>query len=99
MIHLEVSFSESADWCFSSPAKLLLNAGFLVYTALVVPVQLSFWRDEDVCDPFPTLYFDVIIDTFFLVWSNNSGFLLMCNALYEDYLFILNLMRIMLFVM
>ena len=66
--------------CFLT-AKLLLHAGLLVYTALVVPVQLSLWRDEDVCDPFPTLYFDTVIDSFFLVLPYSLELLLMCGGI------------------
>ena len=39
----------------------------LVYSALVIPFQLSFWVEDDVCNPSPTLYCDVLVDTIFLV--------------------------------
>ena len=50
-----------------SAGKLLLNAVMLSYSAAIVPVQLSFWEPIDICTARPTLYFDVLVDTFFLV--------------------------------
>ena len=49
------------------PGKLVINAVLLVYSALVIPFQLSFWVEDDVCNPSPTLYCDVFVDTIFLV--------------------------------
>jgi hypothetical protein len=46
---------------------LVASALFLLYTAVIVPVQLCLWTYDDPCEKFPTLYFDVIVDTFFLV--------------------------------
>jgi hypothetical protein len=43
------------------------SAALLLYTAFVVPVQICLWNYEDPCNAFPTLYFDVIVDTFFMV--------------------------------
>jgi hypothetical protein len=40
----------------------------LLYTAIVAPVQIFLWEfDEEVCNTFPTLYFDLFVDIFFLV--------------------------------
>ncbi len=39
----------------------------LAYSAYVVPMQLSFWITDDLCNPFPTLYSDVFVDTYFMV--------------------------------
>ncbi len=39
----------------------------LGYSAYVVPMQLSFWITDDLCNPFPTLYSDVVVDTYFMV--------------------------------
>ena len=50
-----------------SAGKLILNAGMLAYSAAIVPVQLSFWEQIDICTAQPTLYFDVFVDSFFLV--------------------------------
>lgn len=44
-----------------------LTAMFLLYTAIVVPAVISFhWTDEE-CVAVPTLAFDCVLDTFFLV--------------------------------
>ena len=46
---------------------MALSFLFLAYSAYVVPMQLSFWAIRDACDPFPTLTFDLVVDTYFLV--------------------------------
>jgi hypothetical protein len=47
---------------------MLLASGMLLfYTALVVPVQIFMWDYSDPCNKFPTLFFDVLVDLFFLV--------------------------------
>ena len=44
-----------------------LTAGFLIYTALVVPAEIAFhWLDKE-CVAVPTLLFDCVLDTFFLM--------------------------------
>ena len=48
-------------------AWVFTTAFFLVYTAIVTPPIISFsWLDPD-CTPNPTLYFDLILDIFFLL--------------------------------
>ena len=39
----------------------------LIYSSVIIPVQLCLWNYDDPCIMFPTLYFDVIVDSFFLV--------------------------------
>jgi hypothetical protein len=39
----------------------------LLYTAVLAPVQVCLWDYDDPCNAFPTLYFDVAVDAFFLV--------------------------------
>ena len=39
----------------------------LVYSAVIIPPQLCLWNYDDPCKMFPTLYFDVFVDSFFLV--------------------------------
>ena len=46
---------------------LLLSGMLLFYTAAIVPVQICMWNYDDPCNIFPTLHFDIIVDTFFLV--------------------------------
>jgi hypothetical protein len=46
---------------------LLTSGTLLLYTALVVPAQIFLWDYSDMCNMFPTLYFDVAVDIFFLV--------------------------------
>ncbi len=45
----------------------IANAFFLIYTMVIVPVQICLWNYEDPCNKFPTLYFDLLVDTFFMV--------------------------------
>ncbi len=45
----------------------IANAFFLIYTIVIVPVQICLWNYDDPCNKFPTLYFDIIVDTFFMV--------------------------------
>ena len=52
---------------------MLASCCFLIYSAYVVPMQLSFWMRDDPCDPFPTLYSDALVDTYFLVGRARSG--------------------------
>ncbi len=46
---------------------LVLSAIFLLYTAVIVPIQICLWTNDDPCTIFPTLFFDVIVDVFFMV--------------------------------
>jgi hypothetical protein len=51
---------------------MIFNAIFLVYTGALAPIQICFWTYDDPCNNFPTLFFDVFVDSFFLVlpaWS------------------------------
>jgi hypothetical protein len=52
---------------------LFLSGALLVYTALIVPVQICLWAYDDPCDIFPTLQLDIIVDTFFLVPAEHTG--------------------------
>ena len=46
---------------------LLVSGCLLLYTAVIVPVQICIWSYDSPCTMFPTLYFDVAVDCFFLV--------------------------------
>jgi hypothetical protein len=46
---------------------LLSSTLVLIYTAVIVPVQICMWNYDDPCDMFPTLFFDVFVDAFFMV--------------------------------
>ena len=46
---------------------LCMSGVLLMYTAILVPIQLCLWSYDDPCNIFPTLYFDVFVDSFFLV--------------------------------
>ncbi len=50
----------------------------LAYSAYAVPMQLSFWDREDPCNPFPTLYIDIFVDTFFMVLALPQSLRLRC---------------------
>jgi hypothetical protein len=53
---------------------LSLSAYFLLYTATIVPIQICVWSYDDPCNKFPTLFFDVLVDLFFLVRPGNLRF-------------------------
>ena len=46
---------------------LVMSAVLLFYTCALVPVQICMWDYDNNCVKFPTLYFDVFVDVFFLV--------------------------------
>ncbi len=48
-------------------ALLFTSGALLFYTATVAPVQIFLWDYGDQCNIFPSLYFDVLVDIFFLV--------------------------------
>jgi hypothetical protein len=51
-------------------AALLFCSGMLLlYSAIIVPFQICIWDYTDPCNIFPTLFFDLGVDTFFLVSS------------------------------
>ena len=54
---------------------LITSMLLLFYTALTVPVQICMWNYDDPCNMFPTLYFDVFVDSFFLVIHSFAVFL------------------------
>ncbi len=54
------------DGCVRAAVEIFSGC-LLLYTAFVVPVQLSFWNSNDPCDTNPTLPFDMFTDLFFLV--------------------------------
>ena len=52
-------------------AVMLLTSGLLLfYTAVIVPVQICMWSYDNPCNAFPTLPFDIIVDSFFLVLAS-----------------------------
>ena len=64
---------------------IAITAVFLLYTAVVTPPMIAFcWLDPE-CAPAPTLYFDVVLDVFFLldiIFNFNVG--LITAGEYED---------------
>jgi len=46
--------------------EVLVCGLLLLYTAIVAPVQICMWAYDDPCNRFPTLEFDVFVDSFFL---------------------------------
>ncbi len=49
-------------------ALLFCSGALLLYTAIVAPVQIFLWDfNDEICNPFPTLYLDLFVDVFFLV--------------------------------
>lgn len=55
---------------------LFISGVLLLYTAIMAPVQIFLWEfDETKCNTFPTLYFDLGVDIFFLVTHSSSKYL------------------------
>ena len=53
-------------------ACLFVSGTLLLYTAIISPAQVFLWEfKEDECNVFPTLYFDIFVDLFFMV--SNAG--------------------------
>ena len=47
---------------------LFMSGMLLLYTAIIAPAQVFLWEfNEEECNVFPTLYFDILVDIFFLV--------------------------------
>ncbi len=46
---------------------LFVSAILLLYSAAVVPFQICMWDYSDPCNIFPTLQFDMFVDSFFMV--------------------------------
>ncbi len=45
-----------------------MSGALLLYTAIIAPVQIFLWEfNEEECNMFPSLYFDVFVDLFFIV--------------------------------
>ncbi len=53
--------------CVGFAVLLFTSGALLFYTAMVAPVQIFLWDYGDQCNIFPSLYFDVIVDLFFMV--------------------------------
>ena len=67
-----------------SSGKLLVQALVLIYSAAIVPSQLSFWLTSNMCHPNPIIYSDAVVDSLFLVRLDDSisGF----SALYVKFI-------------
>ena len=46
---------------------MVISGMLLLYTIAVAPVQIGFFRPTNNCDIFPTLFWDVAVDCFFVV--------------------------------
>jgi hypothetical protein len=47
---------------------LFISGVMLLYTAIIAPVQIFLWEfNDEECNKFPTLFFDVLVDVFFMV--------------------------------
>ena len=46
---------------------LFISASLLLYSAVTVPFQICMWDYTNPCNTFPTLRFDMCVDTFFMV--------------------------------
>ncbi len=51
---------------------LFVSAILLLYTAVVAPAQIFMWDYTNTCEYFPTLYLDLLVDSFFLVTIPNT---------------------------
>jgi hypothetical protein len=78
-LELKHSFLGASPWGFVhsecvipllglwAAGMLFVSALLLLYTAVIAPAQIFLWDSSDPCNKFPTLYFDVFVDSFFLV--------------------------------
>lgn len=57
---------------------LFVSGILLLYTSIVVPVQICLWNYDNPCRVFFTLYFDIFVDSFFLVSFESSDRLPVC---------------------
>jgi hypothetical protein len=68
-------FTVSFGFCYGLylAVVLFLSGVLLLYTAIVSPAQIFVWefKDEE-CNVFPTLYFDIFVDIFFMVMYISS---------------------------
>ncbi len=64
-----------------SAGELLCSGLLLLYTAVLAPVQICLWDYDNPCNVFPTLYFDVFVDAFFIVQSPPHLAPLLSNSL------------------
>jgi hypothetical protein len=55
---------------------LFVSAILLLYSAAVVPFQICMWDYSDPCNIFPTLQFDMFVDSFFMV--HHTSLLQLC---------------------
>ena len=51
-----------------------LSGTSLLYTAVAVPAQIFLWDYSESCNTFPTLYIDIVVDSFFLVIRTESDY-------------------------
>ena len=60
-------------WIYYYSGMLVATACLLLYTATILPLQICLWNYDDPCNIFPTLYFDVAVDSFFMVRINRKN--------------------------
>ena len=66
--HSDSEMEASPVLCGSAPAGVnITSALLLLYTSVIVPVQILIWNYDDPCVMFPTLFFDMFVDVFFVV--------------------------------
>lgn len=66
MIHV-FSILLDPDHVVPFAVMIFISGILLLYSAVIVPVQICMWDYNDPCNIFPTLYFDICVDSFFLV--------------------------------
>ena len=64
--------------CVGFAGLLFTSGALLFYTAMVAPVQIFLWDYADPCNKFPSLYFDVVVDIFFMVRIQGTAGLYFC---------------------
>jgi hypothetical protein len=66
-------------------AFLFVSGTLLLYTAIISPAQVFLWEfKEDECNVFPTLYFDIFVDFFFMVSYAGPGLAIICCSPHDD---------------
>jgi hypothetical protein len=66
-------------------AFLFVSGTLLLYTAIISPAQVFLWEfKEEECNVFPTLYFDIFVDIFFMVSYAGPGLAIICGFPHDD---------------
>ena len=81
-MHYTVNQNLKSTLCVLHAVMLVISGTLLLYTAIIAPAQIFLWEfKEEECNVFPTLYFDIFVDLFFMVslLKHQSSAIIICN--------------------